>query len=151
MPTLPQRKKTRIASLAVIVALIIGLALMTLSKTCLTEVIRNNLDGSESFKVTSIEEMYDGKAPTYTDTELINKYQEALLAEINDTNLSFEQKELGMVIDEKLYSIEIASSDDEEHLSFTLDKQGRLHVNDTETTYQIGNDQLYRLCESLFA
>lgn len=151
MPTLPQRKKTWVAALAVIAVLIISLALMTLTKTCLTEVIRNNLDGSESFKVTSIEEMYDGKAPTYTDTEQIDKCQEALLAEINDTNLSFEQKELGMVIDEKLYSIEIASSDDEECLSFTLDKQGRLHVNDTETTYQIGNDQLYRLCESLFA
>lgn len=95
--------------------------------------------------------MYDGKEPTFTDTKQISDHQQQLISEIENTSMSFERNEMGMVIDEKLYSIDISSTDDGRNMSITLDRNGRLHVNDTETTYKIGNDKLYKLCESLFS
>lgn len=146
------RKGTKLAvALVVIVALIAILSFTHFSKASLSSVIQDNLDGATEFKVTSIEEMYDGKEPTFTDTKQISEHQQQLLSEIKNTSMSFERNEMGMVIDEKLYSIDISSTDDESNMSITLDKNGRLHVNDTETTYKIGNDNLYRLCESLFS
>lgn len=144
-------KKAWICALVIIAALVAGLLFMSFSKTTLSSVIQDSLDGAKEFKVTSIEEMYDGKEPTFTDTKQVSDHQQQLMSEIENTSMSFERNEMGMVIDEKLYSIDISSADDESNMSITLDKNGRLHVNDTETTYKIGNDKLYRLCESLFA
>lgn len=145
------RKGTKLAmALVVIAALIAALSFVYFSKTSLPSVIQDNLGGAKEFKVTSVEEMHDGKEPTFTDTKQISDHQQQLMSEIENTSMSFERNEMGMIINEKLYSIDISCTDDESNMSITLDKNGRLHVNDMETTYKIGNDRLYRLCESLF-
>ena len=129
---------------------IIAIIVVLNGHTTMMQQIEKNLGSSTKWKIISIEKMESDKNPIVHDTDSQALIYKDLINEIKKTKMKRERRELGMEIKKPLYTMTVSSDND--HITFTVNDEGEIHLNQTDITYVILNEnsKLYDVLKQNF-
>lgn len=94
--------------------------------------------------------MESDENPIVHDTDLQTVIYKNLIDEIKKTKMKRKRRELGMEIKKPLYTMTVSSDND--YITFTVNNEGEIHLNQTDITYIILNEnsKLYDVLKQNF-
>lgn len=130
---------------------VVGLVLFIMAHTTLAKQINKKLDAPKAWNVVSVEKMDVDKDPVLHDIKADSATYGELVKEIEKTNMKWVRMEVGMEIKEPLYTMTVSSEED--YMTFTVNNDNEIHINQTNSTYRITNEKskLYKLLETAYA
>ena len=144
------KKRILMCISTVVVVGIIAIIIVLNGHTTLVRQIDKNLGSSTKWKIISVEKMESDENPIVHDTDLQTVIYKNLIDEIKKTKMKRKRRELGMEIKKPLYTITVSSDND--YITFTVNNEGEIHLNQTDITYIILNEnsKLYDVLKQNF-
>lgn len=142
--------KKKLIFIIPIACVIIAIIIILTMSTTLDEKITDIIGDSEKYYVISVERMEVDNAPDIVGIE-DNETKELLLEEIKNVKINQERKELGMGLSSVLYTVTVEAGTD--IVSITVNAFGELHINQTDMTYNIvnnNNNAFYEILETVY-
>ena len=131
------KKRILMCISTVVVVGIIAIIIVLNGHTTLVRQIDKNLGSSTKWKIISVEKMESDENPIVHDTYLQTVIYKNLIDEIKKTKMKRKRRELGMEIKKPLYTMTVSSDND--YITFTVNNEGEIHLNQTDITYIILN------------
>ena len=144
------KKRILMCISTVVVVGIIAIIIVLNGHTTLVRQIDKNLGSSTKCKIISVEKMESDENPIVHDTDLQTVIYKNLIDEIKKTKMKRKRRELGMEIKKPLYTMTVSSDND--YITFTVNNEGEIHLNQTDITYIILNEnsKLYDVLKQNF-
>ena len=144
------KKRILMCISTVVVVGIIAIIIVLNGHTTLVRQIDKNLGSSIKWKIISVEKMESDENPIVHDTDLQTVIYKNLIDEIKKTKMKRKRRELGMEIKKPLYTMTVSSDND--YITFTVNNEGEIHLNQTDITYIILNEnsKLYDVLKQNF-
>ena len=144
------KKRILMCISTVVVVGIIAIIIVLNGHTTLVRQIDKNLGSSTKWKIISFEKMESDENPIVHDTDLQTVIYKNLIDEIKKTKMKRKRRELGMEIKKPLYTMTVSSDND--YITFTVNNEGEIHLNQTDITYIILNEnsKLYDVLKQNF-
>ena len=144
------KKRILMCISTVVVVGIIAIIIVLNGHTTLVRQIDKNLGSSTKWKIISVEKMERDGNPIVHDTDLQTVIYKNLIDEIKKTKMKRKRRELGMEIKKPLYTMTVSSDND--YITFTVNNEGEIHLNQTDITYIILNEnsKLYDVLKQNF-
>ena len=144
------KKRILMCISTVVVVGIIAIIIVLNGHTTLVRQIDKNLGASTKWKIISVEKMESDENPIVHDTDLQTVIYKNLIDEIKKTKMKRKRRELGMEIKKPLYTMTVSSDND--YITFTVNNEGEIHLNQTDITYIILNEnsKLYDVLKQNF-
>ena len=144
------KKRILMCISTVVVVGIIAIIIVLNGHTTLVRQIDKNLGSSTKWKIISVEKMERDEKPIVHDTDLQTVIYKNLIDEIKKTKMKRKRRELGMEIKKPLYTMTVSSDND--YITFTVNNEGEIHLNQTDITYIILNEnsKLYDVLKQNF-
>ena len=144
------KKRILMCISTVVVVGIIAIIIVLNGHTTLVRQIGKNLGSSTKWKTISVEKMESDENPIVHDTDLQTVIYKNLIDEIKKTKMKRKRRELGMEIKKPLYTMTVSSDND--YITFTVNNEGEIHLNQTDITYIILNEnsKLYDVLKQNF-
>lgn len=144
------KKRILMCISTVVVVGIIAIIIVLNGHTTLVRQIDKNLGSSTKWKNISVEKMESDENPIVHDTDLQTVIYKNLIDEIKKTKMKRKRRELGMEIKKPLYTMTVSSDND--YITFTVNNEGEIHLNQTDITYIILNEnsKLYDVLKQNF-